>query len=198
MSKLQSNVDTLTEFITSIGLRSYVKKKKFIVFSTRWADWTTHSFRRTDRWWMELQLNKSRTRCSWIYTPTTDLHGRSISMRCWRNWDQWFSRSKDPDTYSTTSNSGHSTMHTLCLTSAILTRFGTCVAREMLPLPSICTEERSCLLIDLVSFKTCCKFFKYQKWTNKVQFCAHIIGGRRPPRHQKSKQVWFLCWHVQD
>jgi hypothetical protein len=27
--------------------------------------------------------------------------------------------------YSTTSNSGHSTMYTLCLTCAILTRFGT-------------------------------------------------------------------------
>jgi hypothetical protein len=32
---------------------------------------------------------------------------------------------RDPSTYSTTSNCGHFIMHTLCLTSAILTRLGT-------------------------------------------------------------------------
>jgi hypothetical protein len=32
MSKLQSDVDIMNEFFTSIGLRINIKKKKFIVF----------------------------------------------------------------------------------------------------------------------------------------------------------------------
>jgi hypothetical protein len=106
LSKLQSHVDI-----------------KFIVFD-QMGILNDPFRRRTDRFWMELQFNESQ-RCIWVYTSTRDLQERSISMRYWRSWDQWFSRSKDAGTYSTTSNSGHSTILTLYLTSAILTRFGT-------------------------------------------------------------------------
>jgi hypothetical protein len=90
MSKLQSNVDTMNKFFTSIGLRINVKKTKFIFFDQMGR--LNDSF---------IQQNRPMLTGAAIERVANQVYlGLHIDEEL---------TSKDPGTYSTTSNSGHST-----------------------------------------------------------------------------------------
>jgi hypothetical protein len=81
MSRLQFDIDTMNEFLTSIGLRINVKKTKFIVFDQmgRLHDsFIQENSPMLNGTTIERVANQV---CTWVYASTRDLHGRSISMR---------------------------------------------------------------------------------------------------------------------